>query len=236
MPSCFSRVQLFATLWTVAPQAPLSMGFSRKGYWHGLPCPSHGDLPNPGMALESLMSPALAGRFFASRATWEACWRSLGKLSGLPWREGCSRRKQSALHCATGIRAAISWGLSLGESSSHSQGIMTRISVGYSVFGFCGACFHRGKGLLCKDRPEEGAKGLETRREPRAGSREQDADPQRAGEAASCPRRLLLACCALSGALRASLPISHAGPGTPGPHRLPTCSVHQDNINYEYLL
>ena len=60
MLSCFSPVQLFLTLWTVAPQAPLSMGFSRKEYWNGLPCPPPGDLPNPRMDLESLMSPALA--------------------------------------------------------------------------------------------------------------------------------------------------------------------------------
>ena len=44
-----SRVQLFATLWTVAPQAPLSMGFSRQEYWSGLPFPSPGDLPEPGI-------------------------------------------------------------------------------------------------------------------------------------------------------------------------------------------
>ena len=44
-----SRVQLFATLWTVAHQAPLSMGFSRQKYWSGLPFPSPGDLPDPGM-------------------------------------------------------------------------------------------------------------------------------------------------------------------------------------------
>ena len=37
-----------ATLWTVAHQAPLSMGFSRQGYWNGLPFPSPGDLPDPG--------------------------------------------------------------------------------------------------------------------------------------------------------------------------------------------
>ena len=43
-----SHVQLFATLWTVAHQAPLSMGFSRPEYWSGLPCPPPGDLPNPG--------------------------------------------------------------------------------------------------------------------------------------------------------------------------------------------
>ena len=44
-----SRVQLFATLWTVAHQAPLSMGFSRQEYWSGLPFPSPGDLPSPGI-------------------------------------------------------------------------------------------------------------------------------------------------------------------------------------------
>ena len=42
-----SRVRLFATLWTVAYQAPLSMGFSRQEYWSGLPFPSPGDLPDP---------------------------------------------------------------------------------------------------------------------------------------------------------------------------------------------
>ena len=42
-----SRVRLFATLWTVAHQAPLSMGFSRQEYWSRVPLPSPGDLPNP---------------------------------------------------------------------------------------------------------------------------------------------------------------------------------------------
>ena len=44
-----SRVQLFATPWTIACQAPPSMGFSRQEYWSGLPSPSPGDLPNPGI-------------------------------------------------------------------------------------------------------------------------------------------------------------------------------------------
>ena len=44
-----SRVRLFATVWTVAYQAPLSMGFSRQEYWGGLPFPSPGDLPDPGI-------------------------------------------------------------------------------------------------------------------------------------------------------------------------------------------
>ena len=68
----FSHVLLFAILWTIACQAPLSMGFSRQEHWSGLPCPPPGDLPDPGMEPASLMSPALAGRFFTTSATWEA--------------------------------------------------------------------------------------------------------------------------------------------------------------------
>ena len=67
--SCFSHVWLFVTLWTVAHQAPLSMGFSRQEYWNELPCPPPGDLPNPGIKPESLKSPALAGGFFTHWAT-----------------------------------------------------------------------------------------------------------------------------------------------------------------------
>ena len=52
-----SRVRLFATLWTVAYQAPLSMGFSRQEYWSGLPCPVPGDLPYPGIKPMSPGSP-----------------------------------------------------------------------------------------------------------------------------------------------------------------------------------
>ena len=55
-----------ATSWTVARQAPLSMGFSSQEYWSGLLCPPAGDLPNPGIKPISLMSPALTGRFFTT--------------------------------------------------------------------------------------------------------------------------------------------------------------------------
>ena len=48
-----SRVQFFAKPWTVAYQAPPSMGFSRQEYWSGIPYPSPGDLPNPGIAPRS---------------------------------------------------------------------------------------------------------------------------------------------------------------------------------------
>ena len=63
MLSHFSRVQFFATLLTVALQAPLSMGFSRQEYWSGLLCPPPGGLPHPGI---EPASPALVGRFFTT--------------------------------------------------------------------------------------------------------------------------------------------------------------------------
>ena len=66
-----SHVQLFATPWTVASQALLSMGFSRQEYWHELPSPPPGDLPDPGIKPVSLKSAALAGGFFTTSATWE---------------------------------------------------------------------------------------------------------------------------------------------------------------------
>ena len=62
----------FVTPWTVACQSLLSMGFSRQEYWSELPCPPPEDLPNPGIGPRSLMSPALAGGSFTTRATWEA--------------------------------------------------------------------------------------------------------------------------------------------------------------------
>ena len=55
----FSHVQLFVTLWTIAHQAPLSMGFSRQEYWSGLPWSPPGDLPDAGIELMSPVSPAL---------------------------------------------------------------------------------------------------------------------------------------------------------------------------------
>ena len=69
----FSHVQFFATLWTVARQAPVhGRILSRQEYWSGLPCPPPGALTNPGMEIMSLRSPALAGGFFTTNATWEA--------------------------------------------------------------------------------------------------------------------------------------------------------------------
>ena len=71
MLSCFSRIQLFVTLWTAACQAPLSMGFSRQEYWSGLPCPPPGDLPSPGM--EAVTHVSCVGRWVPYH------WRRLGR-------------------------------------------------------------------------------------------------------------------------------------------------------------
>ena len=70
MLSHFSHIQFFMTLWAVALQDPLSLGFSRQEYWSGLPCPPPGDLPDPGMELASLYISCI-GRFFTPAANWE---------------------------------------------------------------------------------------------------------------------------------------------------------------------
>ena len=80
VPSLFSRVRVCAILWTVGHWASLSMGFSRQEYWSGLPCLPPEDFPDPGIEATSLMSSALAGRFFITSTTWEAhgcSWYSL---------------------------------------------------------------------------------------------------------------------------------------------------------------
>ena len=79
MLSHFSHVQLFATLCTIACQAPLPMGFSRQEYWSGLPVPSPGVLPNPGIKPGS---PALQADSLPL-CTWEALKQL---LIGINWR------------------------------------------------------------------------------------------------------------------------------------------------------
>ena len=110
VPSHLSRVCLFATPWTVARQAPLSMGFPRREYWSGLPVASPRGLPSPGTEPTSL-SPALAGGFFTTRATWEAkpkCTTSV-RFSSVA---------QSCLTLATPWTAACQASLSITNSWS----------------------------------------------------------------------------------------------------------------------
>ena len=101
VPSCFSHVQLFVTLWTVAHQAPLSRGFSRQEYWTGLPCLPPEDLTNQGIKPVSLTSPVLAGRFFTTSASWETWQLQNNRLRSHFLREyviwGWSQRKLKVL-------------------------------------------------------------------------------------------------------------------------------------------
>ena len=82
-------LQLYPTLcdpWIVAHQAPLSMGFSRQEYWSGLPRTLTGDPP------DELASPALAGRFFTTSATWEAP-ETEGIFHRMNWKQTVVREK-----------------------------------------------------------------------------------------------------------------------------------------------
>ena len=85
-----SHVPFFATPQTVAHQAPLSMGFSRQEYWSGVPFPTPGDLPDPGVEPKSLSFPALAGRFFTTEPP--------GKPSKYAYAAAAAKSPQS---CAT---------------------------------------------------------------------------------------------------------------------------------------
>ena len=80
MLSHFSCVLLSVTLWAVASQAPLSMGFSRQEYWNGLPFLPPGNLPNPWIEPESLTSLGLASVFFTTSAAWEALLKKKKKV------------------------------------------------------------------------------------------------------------------------------------------------------------
>ena len=106
----FNRVWLFATPWTAAHQASPPMGFSRQEYWSGLAFPSPRDLPDPGIKPTSLMPPALAGRFFATRTTWEALWWGI---------QFSSAHSLSHVHLfATPWTAALKASLSITNSQS----------------------------------------------------------------------------------------------------------------------
>ena len=97
------------------------MGFSRQEYWNGLPCPPPGDLHDPGIELASLMSPALAGWFCTTSATWDALHPTTGEaiplrglegvpgLPGAPQDEAGLTRKFGTSHVggATGLTPPI---------------------------------------------------------------------------------------------------------------------------------
>ena len=97
MLSSFSHVQLFATLWTVGLQAPLSMGFSRQEYWSGLPCSSPRDLLDPGTEPASLTLLQWQMGFFTNSATWKAeCLAALLLPSQAPTTKKKKKKKGSS--------------------------------------------------------------------------------------------------------------------------------------------
>ena len=79
----FGLVRLFATLWTVARQAPLSLGFSRQEYWSGLPCAPPGVLPNSGTEPASPATPGLQADFLPLSHRGNLCERLFDTKSGL---------------------------------------------------------------------------------------------------------------------------------------------------------
>ena len=111
VPSHFSCVWLLVTLWTIACQFPLSIGFSQHEYWSGLPCSPPGNLPDPGIKLVSLTSPALAGCFFTTEPPGKP---NLGVKRGkcIQWEEGlltnCSEAEMWPL-CSHTWPGFLSW-------------------------------------------------------------------------------------------------------------------------------
>ena len=118
-----SHVQLFGTPWTIACQSHLFMGFSRQEYWSGVPFPSPGNLPYPGIEPVSLMSPALAGGFFTTSATWEAQYTNkyIVFLYSVTFPGGWDG-KESA--CSAGDP-----GLILGQEDSLEEGMATLSNI-----------------------------------------------------------------------------------------------------------
>ena len=85
-----SRVRLFATPWTVAYQAPPSMGFSRQEYWSGVPLPSPGDLPDPGIEPRS-------PTFQADALTSEPPRKPAGEGNGKPFQYSCFKNPMNSM-------------------------------------------------------------------------------------------------------------------------------------------
>ena len=100
-----SRVRLFATPWTVARQAPLSMGFSRQEYWSGLAFPSPGDLPNPGIEPGSpaLQADALSSEPPGKFSSLEKCKSKLQWAITSHWSEWPSTKSVQTKNAGEGV-------------------------------------------------------------------------------------------------------------------------------------
>ena len=120
--SLFSHVQLFTTLWTVAHQAPLSIGFSGQEYWSGLPCPPLGDFPHPRIDTVSPAAPCIEGGLFTaepprkpfllvvsgktSLTSKESACKECRRLEFNPWVWKVPLEKEMATHSSI-----LAWGI-----------------------------------------------------------------------------------------------------------------------------
>ena len=93
-----SYILLFATLWTMACQAPLSVGFSRQEYWSGLPCPPPGDLPDPRIELKSPTSPELVQFSSVTHSCLTLCDPMIRSMPGLPVHHQLPEFTQTHVH------------------------------------------------------------------------------------------------------------------------------------------
>ena len=119
--------QVLLDKWTGACQIPPSMEFSMQEYWNSLPFPTPGDLPSQGIKPASLVSPALAGRFFTTSTTWEA----------LRWLKGISKLTCPTLYPGFPISLPIlclSYFLPVQKMSSISIHLFRQNSGGFSHF------------------------------------------------------------------------------------------------------
>ena len=113
-------------------QAPLSMGFSWQEYWSGLPCPSPGDLPYPGVELPSLMSSALADGFFTTSSTWKVPFAAYVPVTTTDYLDAAEHNREI---CDLTIHP---WYNMEGQDSAHilicSEGSISRDAVCVGIF------------------------------------------------------------------------------------------------------
>ena len=120
MLSRFSWVQLFATPWTVAHQAPLSMGFSRQEYRLGCYALLQGLLPDPGIEPTSLMFPVLASGFFTTpKCLWRICM--FQRFQVLPFNTGQVASSHHANGSSTHSQHAGQWAVTGWRLIPHSK-------------------------------------------------------------------------------------------------------------------
>ena len=159
--SVTSAVSTSVTLWAVACQSPLSMGFSRQQYWSGLLCPSLGDLTDLGIEPVSACISCIAGGFFTHWATWEATWEVMvfsGLLFSLELSSSCLSEKAMAPHSST-----FAWKIPRTEEPGRLQSMGSRRVSHYSErlhFHFSLLCIGEGNGkplkCSCLENPRDG--------------------------------------------------------------------------------